>query len=736
VEQVNRADVGSDRDAGADAPIGRAGPSSAAPQSVPRAVVPRAVPDDADDTHPHLYFNRELSWLDFNWRVLYQALDARVPLLERVRFLTIAQSNLDEFVRKRVGGLRRQQVAGVVQLSQDGRTPGEQLALIHDALLVMKSAMTRAWESELRPLLEREADVHVVSYDEIGPDEAAALHAHFRSSVYPILTPLAVDPGHPFPFISNQSLSLAIVLRHPERGTEHFARLKIPTARTRWVTLEPGRRYLAVEQLILRHIDELFRGMTVESAHLFRLTRNADMQRDDEEAEDLLQMISEELRERRFAPVVRLEVEPEMPVHVRELLCRELEIDLLEIHEVHGMIDLSGLATFADLDLPELRYEPWDPVTPPRMRHIGQDEEAPDTFAVLRAGDVLVHHPYDSFNFSVQRFIEEAADDPQVLAIKQTLYRTSDDSRVVQALARAAERGKQVAVLVEVTARFDEENNIEWAQLLEKSGAHVTYGVVGLKTHSKVTLVVREETEGIRAYCHVGTGNYHARTARLYSDIGLLTCAPDVGWDIVHLFHYLTGFAPEQEYQRLLVAPRDLRAALLRLVEREIAHQRDHGDGRIILKMNALDDAVMIRALYRASRAGVRVDLIVRGHTRLRPGLAGHSENIRLISIIGRFLEHDRIFCFHNHGEPDVFIGSADWRRRNLDGRVEAVVRIDDPAHSRQLHDTLLLALADNCQAWELDGHGTYTLRTPAPGEAECCYHREMMHRALARARG
>ncbi|NNF37481.1 MAG: polyphosphate kinase 1 [Gemmatimonadetes bacterium] len=701
----------------------------------PRAVRPRPralLPSELDA--PELYFNRELSWLDFNWRVLQQSVDPRNPLLERVRFLAITQSNLDEFVRKRVGGLKRQLAAEVRSLSPDGRTPAEQLALIDAAVREMQEAMTRTWEEHLRPALNAHG-ITVYSYDALDGAEKERLRTYFMDRLYPVLTPLAVDPGHPFPFISNQSLSLAILLQHPERESVQFARVKVPLTWGRWIALERAGGLLPVEELVARHVDELFRGTRILSVHAFRVTRNADLSRDEEEAEDLLQMISEELRERRFAPVVRLEVSRDMPRAVIELLKEELKLGEEDVHPVDGFIDFTDLNPIADQDRPALRFAPWEPVVPAPLAHALDDVDT-SIFDVLRARDVMVYHPYQSFRSSVQRFIEEAADDPRVLAIKLTLYRTSERSPIIRALVRAAEAGKQVAVLVEVTARFEEARNIEWGQLLERAGVHVTYGLLGLKTHTKVTLVVREEGEGIRLYSHVGTGNYHAATARLYSDLGLLTSSRDIGLDLVRLFHYLTGHAPEQRYRALVVAPRDMRAVFEELVEREIRIHRARGGGRIILKMNAIDDTGMIRALYRASQEGVQVDLVIRGHTRLRPGVPGISENIRVVSIIGRFLEHDRAFWFRNGGDHDVLFGSADWRRRNLEARVEAVVRITDPALKRRLYEILTMALDDNRLAWDLQPDGHYTLRTPPEGGPVRDFHRSLMRDALERRAG
>ncbi|MCP5094310.1 MAG: polyphosphate kinase 1, partial [Chloroflexi bacterium] len=632
---------------------------------VPKAVQPHDLPADIQNlSDKSLYFNIELSWLDFNWRVLHLALDKRTPLLERVRFLAITASNLDEFIQKRVGGLKRQEGAGVRKLTPDGRTPTEQLVLIRDAVLVMHQTMTDTWEAQVKPALRTKLNVKICDYAELAAADQETLYAYFRSQIYPILTPLTVDPGHPFPFISNLSLSLAIILHHPKRGTTHFARLKLPVER--WVEIEVegnGRSFLPVEQLIAQHIDEFFPGMDILSVNPFRITRNADVSRDEEVADDLVAHISGELRQRQFAPVVRLEVESTMPSDVRRLLSRELGLEAADIYEVDGMLDMTDCFKIADLDFPGEKFEPWEPVVPQAMQLEGASKDTRDIFTIMRHGDLLVHHPYESFTATVQRLVEEAAVDERVLAIKQTLYRTSDESPIVQALINAAERGKQVAVLVEVKARFDEANNIEWAQMLENHGVHVTYGLVGLKTHTKATLILRSDWDGmLRTYCHIGTGNYNSKTARLYTDLGLLSCRPELGHDLVNLFHFLTGYAPGMSYDKVLVAPNTMRKRFNALIEREIEHQVAGGNGRIIAKMNAIDDMGIIKRLYKASQAGVKIDLIIRGHTRLRPQLPGISENIRLISILGRFLEHDRIFYFSNNESPQIFIGSADWR--------------------------------------------------------------------------
>ncbi|PAP78780.1 RNA degradosome polyphosphate kinase [Rubrivirga marina] len=694
---------------------------------------PVEVPDGAPLDHPALYFNRELSWIDFNWRVFFQALDERVPLLERVRFVAITANNLDEFYRKRIGGLKRQLGAGVRALSPDGRTPREQLELTTAAVLDMQAELSRVWEDELRPELAA-AGVVVREYDSLEDDEQAELDRVFRGTIFPILTPLAVDSGHPFPFISNLSLSLAVTLRHPTRGTEHFARLKVPTGRARFMPVDGSEgEFVAIEDLIANNAEELFRGMDVEGVYAFRVTRNASVDRSEEEADDLLSMISEELRERKFSEVVRLEVEAEMPDRVRELLRRELNLTEPEdVVEVDGLLDLAGLEALYKVDRSDLKDLPWEPVVPIRLRHMVMEDDD-DMFSVIRKGDLLVHHPYESFAASTQRFIEEAAEDPRVLAIKLTLYRTSQDSPIVRSLIRAAEAGKQVAALVELKARFDEENNIEWAQRLERTGAHVAYGLVGLKTHAKTTLIVREEPGGLRTYCHLGTGNYNPTTARFYTDFGLFTCREDIGEDLVGLFHFLTGYAPEQEYQTLAVAPRDLRSRFVSLIRREVAHAKAGRKARIIAKMNALDDVGIIQELYCASRAGVQIDLIVRGHTRMRPGVEGYSENVRIVSIVGRFLEHSRIYYFHNGGDDETYIGSADWMRRNLDDRVEVVAPVEDETARARLKRTLKFCLEDNRQAWDLGADGRYSLRWPGENEKVRAFHDTLMRRARRR---
>ena len=697
---------------------------------LPHATQGQKIPRNCEVDHSSLYFNRELSWLDFNWRVLYQALDERVPLFERVRFLAIASSNLDEFFRKRVGGLKRQLAAGVMGLSPDGRTPEEQLRLIARAVPEMYKVLGTTWELNLKKQLKA-SGVHILEYDDLNKSQRKKVRKYFLEQIFPILTPLAVDPGHPFPFISNLSLSLAVMLKNPKRDTEHFARIKVPTSRSRFVPVEDSNHFVPLEQVIRVHVNELFRGMDIMGAYFFRITRNADIHRDEEEADDLIEMISDELKERRSAPVVRLEVERGMPGHVRLLLQKELQLQPWDVYEsANGMLDHTGCTEIANLPGPHMSYEPWEPVAPARLRMDAETQELPDMFAEIKKGDILVHHPYESFRLSTQHFLESAVEDPHVLAIKQTLYRTSNESPIIKALLKGAEKGKQVAVLVEVKARFDEQNNIEWGQMLEKSGVHVTYGLIGLKTHTKVTLVVREEEDGLRTYCHIGTGNYNPSTARLYTDIGIFTCNQSIGTDIVNLFHYLTGYAAEQSYKTLLVAPQNMQERFKELIHEEIEQCRAGRRGHIIAQMNALDDVNMIQELYLASKEGVKIDLIVRGHCRLRPGLKGFSENIRVISIVGRFLEHSRIYYFGNNGEPRIFIGSADWQRRNLEDRVEVITEVQPRHLKERLSRTLLAALQDKRQAWELDSEGRYILRIPTGKGDEAGYHDVLMREA------
>lgn len=703
---------------------------------IPRAVQVQEIPDNAPLDHPALYLNQELGWLDFNWRVLYQAMDPRNPLLERLRFVAITASNLDEFIQKRVGGLKRQEAAGVYGLSPDGRTPEKQINLVQKQATIMQEKISGVWNHSLRTAIEQEASVRISSYENLTKQQQKKLNSYFDDHIYPTLTPLAVDPGHPFPFISNLSLSLAIKLKKPNRDTFQFARLKIPTNQQRWFPIESTKalfHYVPIEEIIRQNIHKLFPGMRIESTCIFRITRNADLRRNEEEAEDLLSLISEELRERRFAEIVRMEIENNVDTEVLKLLKKELQLDESDIIKVDGLLDLADLFSIADKNLPGFRYEKWKPVIPAPLCHEGETEAEQTIFDIIRKRDLMVHHPYESFSASVRRLIEEAADDPHVLAIKQTLYRTSENSPIVKALIRAAEKGKQVAVLVEVKARFDEASNIEWGKMLENAGVHVAYGLVGLKTHAKVALIVRREGDQHITYCHIGTGNYHIHTAEVYADLGILTSDTDIGYDITNLFHFLTGYAPDQQYRKLRVAPNDLRKDFYDLIEREIKIAEEGGKGRIIAKMNALDDVGIIQKLYQASRAGVKIDLIVRGHARIRPKLSGYSDNIRLISIIGRFLEHDRIYYFGNGGDPNIFIGSGDWRYRNLNERVEVLLPITLPRLKKRITSILKKALKDNRLAWEMQSDGSYRLRTPQEGEEERNFHSMMMKDARTR---
>jgi polyphosphate kinase len=683
---------------------------------------------DELSTSPLLY-NREISWLDFNWRVLYEALDERNPLLERLKFLAITASNLDEFFRKRVGGLKRQQAAGIANLTSQGLSPDFQIRVISQAVHRMVRCQSDCLLDQVLPALRKEG-VRLCDYDEINEEGRAQLKLFFHREIYPILTPLAVDPGHPFPFISNLSLNLAVELLDPVTEETHFARVKVPPNRARWISVGDQFEFVPLEQIIIQHLDELFGGMEIVAAHPFRVTRNADMARKEEEADDLLEMISEEVRERRFAPIVRLEVVEEMPDHLRQVLMGEMGLSQSDLYEIRGPLGLVDLFALADVNLPHLKYDPWTPQSHPAFAGLTKKSRPSDVFAILRKGDVLVHHPYHSFATSTQAFLEAASRDPQVLAIKQTLYRTSSDSPIVKALIAAAERGKQVAVLVELKARFDEERNIEWARTLEDAGVHVAYGLIGLKTHTKTTLVVREEEDGLRAYAHVGTGNYNPKTASLYTDLGLMTASPEIAADLMDLFNFLTGYSRQQHYRKLLVAPITMRRRFIEMIEAEITHALAGRPARVVAKMNGLDDAEIVRKLYEASQAGVPVLLIVRGNCRIRPGLPGISDNIQVYSVIGRFLEHHRIFYFENGGDPLYFIGSADWMTRNLSNRVEAITPIEDPNMQRQLQMILEICLADKRQGWKMMPDGRYRRRRwveDAEGAAVLGTHQTLM---------
>ncbi len=643
------------------------------------------------------YINRELSWLEFNERVLFEAVDERNPLLERVRFLAIFASNLDEFFQIRVAGLKQQLAAGRSNPTPDGMSAAQTLDAIRTRLLPMVATHSQTWAAARDALADEQ--IRIVRYEE-RPERHVEMRARFFDEVFPVLTPLAVDPGHPFPYISDLSLSLAVTVRDPVTDERLFARIKVPPVLPR--LMEVGENtYVLLEQVIAANLDALFPGMEVLEHHLFRVTRNADLALEEEEAPDLLEAIEEELRKRRFGNVVRLEIERSMPHATRMLLMGGLNVEAPDVYEISGMLDLNALHAIADLDVAALHYPNWQPVTSLRLLPTDPDEEA-DVFAAVRAGDILLHHPYESFATSVQRFIEQAADDPDVLTIKQTLYRTSGDSPIVRALIDAAEAGKQVVVLVELKARFDEAANIVWARALERAGAHVAYGVVGLKTHSKVALVVRREGRGLRRYVHIGTGNYNNKTARQYVDLGLLSCDVDLGADVTDLFNVLTGHSRQTRYRKLMVAPAMLRSGLVDLIDGERERHEAFGDGRIVIKLNSIVDPAAIAAIYRASAAGVPIDIIVRGMCSVRPGMPGMSETVNVRSIVGRYLEHSRIFMFGSGERERYFIGSADLMERNLDRRVEALAPVTDPESQARLRGILEIMLADDRRAWQL----------------------------------
>ena len=681
-------------------------PSDAEPEAPPAATLAstdNALPEDR-------YLNRELSWLDFNARVLALAADPSLPLMERAKFLAIFATNLDEFYMVRVAGLKRRDETGLSVRSADGLSPREQLRRIGERTQQISTRHAAVFGELVRPALAAEGIV-IVNWNDLQADEQSKMSTYFHEQVFPVLTPLAVDPAHPFPFVSGLSINLAITVRNPEDGTRHFARIKVPDNVDRFVEL-PGTaentkaqaRFLPMEDLIGAFLPVLFPGLEIVEQHAFRITRNADFEVEEDRDEDLLQALERELARRRFGSPVRLEVVSGMTENMLELLLRELDVHPGDVIELPGLLDLSSLWQIYGVDRPDLKDRPFVPATPPAF---GERETPKSIFSTLRDGDVLVHHPYDSFSTTVQRFIEQAAADPNVLAIKQTLYRTSGDSPIVNALIDAAHAGKQVVALVEIKARFDEQANIKWARKLEQAGVHVVYGLIGLKTHCKTCLVVRREGSTIRRYCHIGTGNYNPKTARLYEDVGLLTANPDLGADLTDLFNSLTGYSRKMSYRNLLVAPHSVRRGIIERIEREIEASRDGADARIRMKMNALVDEQVIDALYRASQAGVRVEVVVRGICALRPGVEGFSENIVVRSILGRFLEHSRVI--HFNAIDEFWIGSADMMHRNLDRRVEVMAQVQDRRLRDHLNEMFESAMDPATRCWELrpDGHWT-----------------------------
>jgi len=707
-----------DRNSGERAPVVVDLAERPAPLEQPREPYESSEPV-ADLEDPSLYVNRESSWLDFNDRVLQLAEDERTPLLERVKFCAIYTTNLDEFYMVRVAGLRDQIDAGVENPGQDGRTPSETIALIRERVLELGRRLTDCFEGELRPALA-DHDIRLVGVRELDEEQRAELAAHFQKKIFPALTPLAVAPGRPFPYISNLSLSLAVLVRDPLTDQTVFARVKVPTEiLPRFVALKQpaaGQTLLVpLEDVIAHHLDALFPGMEIADYNVFRVTRDADLEVSDDAA-DLLQAVEDELRRRRFGEIVRVEVGGDCSERLLAELSGLLGVDDDEVYPVNGLLDMGAL--WQIVRLPghgELRQEPLVGITHPRLlRH---EDERPDVLGAMREGDLLVHHPYISFATSVERFVEQAVADPNVLAIKQTVYRTSDDSPLVPALIDATERGKQAVALVELKARFDEGMNIHWAKAMEEAGVHVVYGQPSLKTHAKCVLVVRREGDGVRNYVHIGTGNYHSATARLYTDFGLFTTDEQIGADVGDMFNYLTGYGRPTHYRKVLMAPNQLRGGILEQIERTIETHLAGAPARITMKMNSLVDGRCIRALYRASQAGVQVDLNVRGICCLRPGVPGVSENIRVVSIVGRLLEHSRIYAFHRDDEDTIYIASADLMPRNLDHRVELAVPIVSAELRAELLDTLERAFEDNQNSWELDGDGAWERRAPGPGE-------------------
>jgi polyphosphate kinase len=674
------------------------------------AVRARAV--DVELSDPSLYFNRELSWLDFNDRVLQLAEDPRVPLLERVNFASIYQDNLDEFFMVRVAGLHDQVESKTDARGADGMAAAAVIDVIRDRVIELRGRLTRCFEEEIRPALA-EHGIRLISLDAANGSERDELQRLFKTQVFPALTPLVIGRGRPFPYISNMSLSIGVLLRNPEKDEEVAARVKVPKELLRrFLSIGAGNTFVPLEEVIASNLDDLFPGMEILHHSLFRVTRDTDYDVSDE-ADDLLLAVEEEVRRRRFGEVVRLEVSPEMEEPLRDQLIEAMELEERQVYEVPGLLGIDDLSDIYSVPgFRELRYPAWQGVTPPQLQQGSRTQREVDVFAAMRQGDILVHHPYDSFTGSVERFVRQAVEDPNVLAIKQTVYRTSADSPLVPGLIEASERGKQAVCLVELKARFDESANIRWARALEESGVHVVYGIPGLKTHVKCILVARREGDGVRNYVHIGTGNYNPKTARIYTDFGLFTAKPEIGDEIAEMFNFLTGYARPSGYRKVWVAPFNLKEGIVGEIERAIEAHKPQRPARIRMKMNSLLDPPCIRALYRASQAGVQVDLNVRGICALRPGVEGVSENIRVVSVVGRFLEHSRIFSFERPDETRVYIGSADLMPRNLYNRVELVAPVEDNANRDQLIDVLDRAFADNTSSWELGGDGVWSRRT------------------------
>lgn len=725
-------------------------------------VLPAPLPEldeELLDTEPlpdDRFLDRELSWLAFNQRVLELAEDQDIPLLERVRFLAIFASNLDEFFMVRVAGLKRRIATGIAVTAASGQSPRQVLESISEEAHRLMDRHAAVFSEQVQPALAKEG-ITLVRWDELGESEQDRLRKFFRRQIFPVLTPLAVDPAHPFPYISGLSLNLAVVVTNPATGKEHFARVKVPPLLPRFIAVDASGRpsapdvqaaspekgpmsFVPVEDVISEHLEQLFPGMVVQEHHTFRVTRNEDVEVEEDDAENLLKAMEKELLRRRFGPPVRLEIADSISPRIRHLLIRELGMAEDEVYQLPAPLDATGLNLIADLDRPSLQYPRFVASTPRQLAEVESATPA-DMFAKIRERDILLHHPYDSFSTSVQTFLQQAAADPQVLAIKQTLYRTSGDSPIVDALIDAAEAGKQVLALVEIKARFDEQNNISWARKLEQAGVHVVYGIVGLKTHCKLSLIVRQEADGLRRYCHIGTGNYNPKTARLYTDLGLLTSEPEVGQDLTRLFNQLSGYAPKSRFHRLLVAPRSVRAGLIERIDREAAAARAGRPAWIKIKVNSMVDEATIDALYRASQAGVAVDLVIRGICALRPGVPGLSETIRVRSILGRFLEHSRIFAFAastlpeeaTFEGPEVYIGSADLMHRNLDRRVEALVRVSDPDQVSELVELLDESMDDGTSSWHLDQDGTWTRHHLGPDGPLADLQAVLIHRQRRR---